>query len=193
MIQDLIGVKKLPNQPYMLIRLGTLKIKISLKIITLIMIVGTFGVLLKLDLWTLPDQFNKTNVLSIPNRIMASVTNNRAPSSISSSEISKNIWSSVEDSVEYHVSTLDWDCSSNNQTIRVNKVGQLRLNGKCLKNAKRIVNSRNGYTANIFKLKDTTTTDYVSLDLGSNNLQFEWLDGASSNSSQTLEIIVEKQ
>lgn len=184
----------------MMVRVGNQNLLISLRVITLMVIVISLGMILKMDLWTPPESIVHKKISPLPQRLMANAPNTRAPSSINSRalneiEVTQKIGLSVIDErvAEPHVTTMGWDCSSKNQVIRLSQVEQLRLSGKCLKDLKRIVNQSNGYTANIFQLKDSATTDYLSLNSGSNQLQLEWLDGATSNSPKVLEIIVEKQ
>lgn len=184
----------------MKVRVGNQNFLISLRVITLMIIVISLGLILKKDLWSPPDIIVHKKVSPFPQRLMAKAPNTRAPSSINSRaidemDVTQKMWPSVADEteIERHVTTMVWDCSANNQVIRLNQVEQLRLNGKCLKDLKSIVNQSNGYTANIFQLKESATTDYLSLNSGSNQLKLEWLDGATSNSPKELEIIVEKQ
>lgn len=184
----------------MLVRVGNQNLLISLRVITLMIIVISMGMILKMDLWTPPESTVHKKTHSTPKRLMANSAEKRAPSSINNNALNESVmvekaWTSVaeERDAELHVTTMDWDCSSKNQVIRLNQVEQLRLSGKCLKSLKGIVNQSNGYTANIFQLKESATTDYLSLNSGSNQLQLEWNDGATSNSPKVLEIIVEKQ
>lgn len=185
----------------MIVRVGNQNILISLKVITLMILVFGLGMVVKLDLWTPPDPASFKKNLPAPKRLMAHSADKRAPSSISSQALhdvsaTQKTWTAVGEEVAAEtllVTTMDWDCNVKNQVIHLNKVEQLRLNGKCLKGLKAIVNNSNGYTANIFQLKDTATTDYLSLNSGSNQLQLEWLDGATGNLPKVLEIIVEKQ
>lgn len=184
----------------MIVRVGSQNILISLRVITLMIVVISLGMILKLDLWTPLDHKIPKKNRSLPTRLMAHSTDTRTPSSINSQALNdlptaQNNWTSAVEggASEPLVTTMDWDCSAKNQVIHLNQVEQLRLSGKCLKGVKKIVNHSNGYTANIFQLKDSATTDYLSLNSGSNQLQLEWLDGATSNSPKVLEIFVEKQ
>ncbi len=168
---------------------------ISLRVCALFLLVGSLGALLRMDLWARAEILEPQSIHP-PKRIIANSLQSRSPSSIKEGTPpeSQNLWASIEEGEPIHQTlTIDWDCSPKNQMFRVSNVGQLRLSGKCLREIKGITNHQNGYTANIFKLKDNVTTDYVSLNPGSNRLHLEWLNGATGNLSHVLEIIVEKQ
>jgi len=166
---------------------------ISVRVALLLLLVLVLGVVLKIDLWTQP-----VVSISMMNPMVSSSVNatekisggDRAPSSISVPEFTTSTSQVAEGLSD---KTLEWDCSTGKNSIRVSNLNSLRLDGKCLKKIKRIVNNTNGYTASIFQWGDGATTDYLSLDAGSNHLHIEWNDVATGKPPESLEIIVEKQ
>lgn len=166
---------------------------ISVRVVLLLLIVLVLGVVLKIDLWTQP--IVSSSMMSSTVSLSATSTekkpgDRRAPSSIGVPEFTA---SPSEVTERLSDTTLEWDCSTEKKSIRLSNINSLRLDGKCLKNIRRIVNNTNGYTASIFRWGDGATTDYLSLDSGTNYLQMEWNDVATGKSPEFFEIIVEKQ
>ncbi len=154
---------------------------ISPQIFVLLAIVLVLGVMLKVDLWTMPEN----NPIESYEKDAKKV-DSRSPASVSAVDPSN--WQEPD-----RLATIEWDCSRKNSSQHLKNIHQLRLNGNCLKDVKRITNNNNGYTANIFMLEKSFTTDFLSLNEGTNKLKLEWINGASGNLSEDLEIVVEKQ
>lgn len=155
----------------------------SPRIWVLLFTVLVLGIVLGIDLWTVPE--NKTIVQTASKSELVN-KDSRSPASISVVDVEK--WQEPDRLV-----TIDWDCSQKVKSHHLKNVYQMRLNGSCLKDIKRLTNNNNGYTANIFMLNNSYTTDFLSLNEGTNKLVIEWIDGASGNLSRDLDIIVEKQ
>lgn len=166
---------------------------VSIRVTLLLLIVLALGVVLKIDLWTQPvasSSMVRSTVSVSATSMMKEPGGRRSPSSINVPELTTSARDVAEGLSD---TTLEWDCSAVKKPIRLSNINSLRLDGKCLKNIRRIVNNTNGYTASIFQWVDGATTDYLSLDMGVNYLQMEWNDVATGKSPESLEIIVEKQ
>jgi hypothetical protein len=156
---------------------------LSPRILSLLVIVLVLGVVLRLDLTTRP-----LDVVAYDHQTVIAPRAGRDPASVPSEAENLSGWKEPD-----HVATIEWDCLQKNKSKPFQNIAQVRVTGNCLKDVKSITNNNNGYTANIFKIEKGFTTDYLGLEVGTNQLKIEWQDGASSNHSEKLEIIVEKQ
>lgn len=156
----------------------------SPRLSALALIVLVLGFILKFDLWREPET---EPAFVVSTSAKAESVNSRSPASVAKDVVSKD-WEETDKML-----TVNWDCSSSNKFNLIKNIQQLRLSGTCLKKLKKVVNTSNGYTANLFQIDQSFTTDFLSLNEGINKLSFEWDDGASANSPKTVEIIVKKQ
>jgi hypothetical protein len=159
---------------------------ISPRLTALLLLVLILGVGLQFDLMARPESFP----VGVPVIRQARPTNlsERAPANIGTQEFHISTWSEAD-----KILTIEWDCQTIKKQKKLINVTQLRLNGSCLRDIKKITNKNNGYTANLFALEKSFTTDFLSLEVGANILNIEWVDGASANRVTSLEITVEKQ
>lgn len=155
----------------------------SPRITSLATLVALLAVLLYFDLVTKPE----TDSYSV-RRVSNTVSSTRAPASIA--EVPQSTSSFVEPD---RITTIEWNCEDASSIQSLKNITQVRLSGSCLKDVKTITNKNNGYTANIFRRESEFTTDYVTLESGTNKLEMKAADGATGNLLQKLEIIVEKQ
>lgn len=157
--------------------------KISYRLLTLFVIVVVLGLFLTFDLWEAPE---RQNFMAFERKSMAK--QGRSPASESKSG------GGVSDLIESdHIVTLDWNCADKRALSTPGEVNQIRLNVICERAIRRVTNKNNGYTANLFKLGDRLSTDYISIESGTNRLEFQLADGAIGNPPDVFEITIEKQ
>jgi hypothetical protein len=116
-----------------------------------------------------------------------SVSSDREPSSIE--PVMKkigNMDSTIEKIVD--VETREIDCQ-NITDLHVKNLG-LRLEGKCIYQLENIVNKTNGYTASVFNREKSFTTDYISLSVGKNFIQFSYKNDKNQDITRQLPVFV---
>ena len=156
----------------------------SPRIISLFMVVVALGFVLWFDLWSGSETPPEVHAFRY-----RKLNGARSPASVPAIDAIPSTYLEPD-----RIATVNWECERPTKTVEtLQNVRQIRLNGSCSSRIKKIINRNNGYTANIFQLKDNFTTDYMSLEVGTNRLEFEYADGATGKSPQFIEIGVEKQ
>ena len=156
---------------------------ISKRLMLLILIVVFLG----FGLWIDIVRTNSTQAIQIVNKMRKlNSVGVREPASIPSAEQVQSKF--VENA---NIGIYELDCSMINKKHIVNEFTQLRISGSCLKKIRKITNMSNGYTATIFNIENSVTTDFLTLNKGINKLNLEATDGASGNILLVIEISVE--
>lgn len=155
----------------------------SIRLVSLFALVVVLGLVLALELTAPPGNETTRRYGIYPNQ-----EGSRSPASVPAMDLSPSGILEPD-----RITTIQWDCSAPFKSKRLHNVTQVRISGKCLRDLKKITNNNNGYTASIFKFDQQFTTDYLSLEVGTNQLEFLVADSANDNFRQNFEIIVEKQ
>lgn len=155
----------------------------SPRLMSLAVLVLFLGFVLYLDLWSEPVAETRTSF-----GVVEASTGSRAPASIGSDKTAKSTLVEPDG-----IADIEWDCGGIPSSHNLKNITQVRLTGSCLKEVSGVTNKNNGYTANIFHRDDEFTTDYVTLEPGTNKLEVKLADGAIGNFANQIEIVVEKQ
>lgn len=149
-----------------------------------------------MDLWLRPEL--NLNKLASYKILEASVHKSTSQSKVRSPATSSETFSSAESSSNLtdlktqQSVTLDLNCSKIKQSYSFSNVNQIRIQGTCLKDIKKITNEKNGYTANLFNLAHGVTTDLLSVEEGENPFLIEWNKQEALNRPSKINIIIEK-